>query len=268
MCPLNFSAFSAPPRAQLTVIGFINCHSVPVCAKDAGMLLPQPLYPGRLVRRYQRFLADVELRDGSIVTAHCPNSGSMKGCAVPGNDVLLSISDKPGRRLRYTWELVMAGENWVGINTGLPNRLVREGIEKGVVRELGGYDSIRPEVRYGENSRIDLLLVAVAGLCYVEVKNVTLVEGRMALFPDAVTTRGQKHLRELMEVVREGHRGVIFFVVQRGDGEEVAPADAIDPEYGRLLRLAVENGVEALAYRASVTPTEVCLTSRLPIILN
>jgi sugar fermentation stimulation protein A len=232
------------------------------------MLLPEPLYPGRLIRRYQRFLADVELQDGSIVTAHCPNSGSMKGCNLPGSEVLLSHSDRPGRRLLYTWELVKADGGWVGINTGLPNRIVREGIEKGVIRELQGYASIRPEVKYGENSRIDLLLEGDAGLSYVEVKNVTLVEGGMALFPDSVTTRGQKHLRELMEVVRSGHRGVIFFVVQRGDGEAVAPADAIDPEYGRLLRLAVSTGVEALAYRASVSPKEISLIDRLPVVLD
>jgi sugar fermentation stimulation protein A len=232
------------------------------------MLLPQPLYPGRLIRRYQRFLADVELEDGSIVTAHCPNSGSMKGCNLPGSPVLLSTSDKPGRRLKYTWELVLVGGDWVGINTGLPNRLVREAVENGVIRELRGYPSIRPEVRYGEErSRIDLLLEGPTGLCYVEVKNVTLVEGNMALFPDAVTTRGQKHLRELMEMVRQGHRGVIFFVVQRGDGESVAPADAIDPEYGRLLRLAAGKGVEILAYRANVTPAEISLTHRLPVVL-
>lgn len=232
------------------------------------MLLPRPLYPGSLVRRYQRFLADVELADGSIVTVHCPNSGSMKGCASPGSPVLLSISDKAERKLRYTWELVKAEGNWVGINTGHPNRLVREGIENGVIRELQGYPSIRPEVRYGdEKSRIDLLLSGPAGICYVEVKNVTLVEGDLALFPDAVTTRGQKHLRELMEVVRQGHRGVIFYVVQRADGEAVAPADAIDPEYGRLLRLSAAQGVEAIAYRASVTPAEILLTHRLPLIL-
>jgi sugar fermentation stimulation protein A len=248
---------------------FFHCRVVNVCANDADMLLPQPLYPGRLIRRYQRFLADVELAGGSIVTAHCPNSGSMKGCNLPGSPVLLSISDKPGRKLKYTWELVMSGGNWVGINTGLPNRLVREGIENGVIRELQGFQSIRPEVRYGdEKSRIDLLLEGASELCYVEVKNVTLVEGSLALFPDAVTTRGQKHLRELMEMVHQGHRGVIFFVVQRADGEAVAPADVIDPEYGRLLRLAAGKGVEVLAYRASVSPTEISLTHRLPVILG
>lgn len=231
------------------------------------MMLPAFLYPGTLIRRYQRFLADVELDNGRVVTAHCPNSGSMKGCAVPGHRVLLSRSTNPARKLPYTWELVLADGQWVGINTGLPNRLVREGIENGTVQELQGYSSIRPEVPYGENSRIDLLLEGPRGLCFVEVKNVTLVEGGVALFPDAVTTRGQKHLRELMRVVEEGGRGIIFFVVQRGDSRSVAPADAIDPEYGRLLRQATACGVDALAYQASVSPREIHLTHRLPVSL-
>lgn len=232
------------------------------------MRLPSPLYPGTLIRRYQRFLADIQLADGTTVTAHCPNSGSMRGCNIPGSPVWLSKSANPARKLAYTWELVMADGFWAGINTGLPNRLVREAIEDGTVAELQGYGTIRPEVCYGEErSRIDLLLEGEPGRCWVEVKNVTMVEGGRALFPDAVTTRGQKHLRELMEMVRRGDRGVIFFVVQRGDGDGVAPADAIDPEYGRLLRLAVKSGVEALAYRALVTPEEIRLTERLPVFL-
>ncbi len=133
--------------------------------------------------------------------------------------------------------------------------------------ELQGYDTIRPEVPYGEHSRIDLLLEGPSGRCFVEVKNVTLVENGRALFPDSVTTRGQKHLQELMRVVREGDRGVIFFTVQRGDGDAVSPADLIDPEYGRLLRMAMANGVEALAYRADVTPDEIRLTERLPVLI-
>jgi sugar fermentation stimulation protein A len=232
------------------------------------MDLQDDLLPGRLVRRYQRFLADVELEDGTLVTAHCPNSGSMKGCALPGSRVLLSRSSNESRKYPCTWELVEVQGGWVGINTGLPNRLVREGIEEGIVAELQGYGSIRGEVRYGnEKSRIDLLLEGRRGSCYVEVKNVTLVEGGRALFPDAVTTRGQKHLRELMEMVSEGHRAVIFFVVQHHQGESVSPADAIDPEYGRLLRLAVAGGVEALAYRATVTPANIRLDRPLPVIL-
>ena len=230
------------------------------------MKLP-PLTAGILVRRYKRFLADVELEDGSTITVHCPNSGSMMGCAIPGSRVFLSRSSNPGRKYPFTWELVATDGFWAGINTGLPNHLTRAAIEDGTVSELQGYETIRPEVPYGEHSRIDLLLENPGRRCYVEVKNVTLVEQGRALFPDAVTTRGQKHLNELMRVVAEGDRGVIFFTVQRGDGDSVSPADDIDPEYGRLLRLALANGVEALAYRAEVTPEEIRLTKRLPVIL-
>ena len=229
------------------------------------MLLP-PLVAGTLIKRYKRFLADVTLESGEVVTVHCPNSGSMKGCAIPGSRIFLSHSPNPTRKYPFGWELVEADGFWAGINTGVPNNLVREAIENGTVAELQGYAAIRPEVPYGEHSRIDLLLEE-PGRCFVEVKNVTLVEGNRALFPDAVTMRGQKHLQELMRVVREGDRGVIFFTVQRGDGETVSPADAIDPEYGRLLRLAVEHGVEALAYRALVTPEEIKLIKRIPVIL-
>jgi len=238
--------------------------TVPPCY-NITMHLPHPLYPGKLIRRYQRFLADVELADGTVVTAHCPNTGSMRGCNLPGSPVFLSCSDNPARKYQYTWELVQADGCWVGLNTILPNRLVREGIENGLVGELAGYPLIRPEVKYGENSRIDLLLEGTTGRCYGEVKNVTMVEGGTALFPDAVTERGQKHLRELMEVVKNGERGVIFFVVQRADGTAVGPADAIDPVYGRLLRQAVQSGVEALAYQALVTPLEIRLAHRLPV---
>ncbi|MDD2273610.1 MAG: DNA/RNA nuclease SfsA [Desulfuromonadaceae bacterium] len=230
------------------------------------MHLP-PLVAGTLIKRYKRFLADVTLDDGSLVTVHCPNSGSMMGCATPGSRVLLSSSSSSTRKYPFGWELVQVDGFWVGINTGLPNRLTREGIEDGTVVELQGYATIRPEVPYGERSRIDLLLEGSAGRCYVEVKNVTLEESGRALFPDAVTTRGQKHLCELMRVVREGDRGVIFFTVQRGDANSVSPADMIDPEYGRLLRLAMANGVEALAYRALVTPEEIKLTERLPVLV-
>lgn len=233
--------------------------------KEYAMRLPEPLLHGTLIRRYQRFLADVQLDDGSLVTAHTPNTGSMRGCALPGSPVLLSRSGTAGRKYPLSWELVYADGCWVGINTMLPNRLAREGIENGVIRELAGYGQIRGEVPYGEGSRIDLLLSGAQGLCYLEVKNVTLVENGSALFPDAVTARGRKHLRELMEMVRLGHRAVNLFVVQRGDGERVSPADAIDPAYGAQLREAAGAGVEILAYRAEVTPTEIRLSHRLPV---
>ena len=229
------------------------------------MILP-PLLPGRLIKRYKRFLADIELADGSVVTAHCPNSGSMLGCNLPGSPVMLSLSPNPTRKLPYTWELVQVDGYWVGLNTMLPNRLAEEAILNGTITELQGYERLRREVPYGsERSRIDILLEGSQGRCFVEVKNVTLVEHGVALFPDAVTERGQKHLRELMEVVRNGERGVILFTVQRGDGGWVAPADRIDPAYGRLLREAVVNGVEALAYRAQVEPEAIRLTGRLAI---
>lgn len=231
------------------------------------MLFSSPLLPGRLLARYKRFLADIELADGRTVTAHCPNSGSMAGCALPGSPVLLSASGNPSRKLPYTWELVQADGVWVGINTSLTNRLAREGIETGTVTELAGYDRLQGEVPYGFHSRLDFMLSGERGDCFVEVKNVTLAAGSRALFPDAVTVRGQKHLRDLMEIVAAGKRGVIFFVVQRSDAEAVSPADSVDPEYGRLLRTAVSKGVEAIAYRAIVSPAEIYLSQPLPVIL-
>lgn len=232
------------------------------------MKLPK-LIPGRLVKRYKRFLADIELDDGGMVTAHCPNSGSMKGCNLEGSPIYISESPNANRKLPYTWELVQVDGVWVGINTMLSNRLAEEGILNGTIAELQGYERLRREVSYGsERSRIDLLLESNVGSCYVEVKNVTLVESGVAMFPDAVTERGQKHLRELMEVVRDGGRGVLLFTVQRGDVNVVAPADFIDPAYGRLLRRAAENGVEVLAYRAQVTPEDIRLTGRLAVRLD
>ena len=232
------------------------------------MRFETPLIEGVLVKRYKRFLADVQLNDGSVVTAHTANTGSMKGCAKSGSKVWLRDSGNPKRKYPLSWELVQApGGVVVGINTGLANHLAREAIEQGVVKELRGYDRIRSEVKYGkENSRIDLLLQTEGKPdCFVEVKNVTLVKDDIAYFPDAVTTRGAKHLRELIAMVEAGHRAVIFFCVQRGDAEEVRPADNIDPEYGRTLREAIAKGVEALAYRATPTPEGISLNIRLSV---
>ncbi|BBL72589.1 DNA/RNA nuclease SfsA [Methylogaea oryzae] len=233
------------------------------------MQFESPLVPGVLLRRYQRFLADVRLADGSTVTAHTPNTGSMKGCCEPGSRVWLRDSGSATRKYPFSWELVEAAPDvLVGINTGLANALVREAVENGVVQELQGYRRIRQEVRYGEeNSRIDLLLERDdGGLCYVEVKNVTLVEGGIALFPDAVSSRGAKHLRELAAMVRQGHRAVIFYCVQRRDAGAVSPADGIDPLYGRTLREALAQGVEALAYRAEVGTEGIALREVLAVV--
>jgi sugar fermentation stimulation protein A len=231
------------------------------------MNLPENLFTGTLIRRYKRFLADVTLASGETITVHCPNSGSMTGCDPPGSPVILSRSDRPGRKYPHTWELVQVEGCWIGVNTGITPALVREGILNGVVAELQGYHTIRPEVKRGA-SRLDLLLTGEGRCCWVEVKNVTLAENGVALFPDAVTLRGQKHLVELMDVVRSGERGVIFYAVQRGDCRTMAPADRIDPRYGALLREAMSFGVEALVYRADVSPGGVRLVERMPVQLT
>jgi sugar fermentation stimulation protein A len=232
------------------------------------MKFARPLIAATLLRRYQRFLADCELDDGTRLTAACPNTGSMLGCCTPGNRVWLSESDAPTRKYRHTWEMVQVGKLKIGINTGLPNRLVREAVENGVLAELGGYERVRGEVPFGvERSRIDLLLQSERRPdCYVEGKNVTAaVSDGIALFPDAVSARGAKHLRELMRLKAEGLRAVLVYCVQRGDVEEVRPADGIDPLYGRTLREALAAGVEVLAYRARVTTEEVILHQRIAV---
>ena len=240
----------------------------------APLRFPAPLVEGRLLRRYKRFLADVELASGATVTAACPNTGSMLGCCEPGSRVWLSESDSPTRKYRHTWELVEAGAPGrgvlVGINTGLPNRLVAEAIASGVIAELSGYAAIRREVPFGEErSRVDLVLEGPGrDPCYVEVKNVTAaVSGGIALFPDAVSERGTKHLRELMRLRGRGSRPVLVFCVQRGDVDEVRPADSIDSLYGRTLREAAAAGVEVMAWRAAVTARSIALETRIPVTL-
>ncbi len=233
------------------------------------MKFSEPLLKGFLIKRYKRFLADVRLSDNGLLTAHCPNSGSMKTCQEPGWPVMLSDSNNPKRKLRYTWEMVHNGICWIGINTHLANRIAREAIESGTIEELTGYSGIRAEVKYGQNSRIDLLLSGNGASCYVEIKNVTLVEeDGHYYFPDAVTERGRKHLGELEEMVRRGHRAVMLFVIQRSDGDIFKPADHIDPKYGTALRQAVENGVEVLAYRAEVTPQEISVKNKIEVQLE
>jgi sugar fermentation stimulation protein A len=224
------------------------------------------LISGTLIRRYKRFIADVRLRNGSIVTAHCANSGSMKGCCDPGRKVYLSRSDNPKRRLAYTWEMIRMPDSLVGVNTSVPNRLVAKSILDGGIPSLTGYDVLRREVRCGDHSRLDIALEAQDGRrCFIEVKNCTLVEDGYAYFPDAVTTRGRKHLVELQEQVKSGNRGVIFFLIQRMDAKVFRPADQIDPEYGRELRKAASNGVEVLAYDVRITLKAIALGKALPV---
>ena len=226
---------------------------------------PTPLIPGTLLQRYKRFLADVRLEDGTVVTAHCANSGAMLGLKDPGLPVLLSFKDDPARKLKYTWELVDRGTSWVGINTSLPNRIVAEAIVQARIPELAGYETLKPEQKYGENSRIDLLLSdKQRGRCYVEIKSVTLAEDSLALFPDAVTERGQKHLRELSNMVMQGHRAVMVYLVQREDCRSFRPAGHIDPAYARAFFSARTAGVEALCYACTVSPEGIEVSDRLP----
>jgi len=230
------------------------------------MIHPSPLTTGTFLGRRKRFLADVRLSDGRVVVAHVPNTGSMRSTNTPGSMVALSFHDDPKRKLSWTLELFRVGDCWVGVNTARPNALVAEAIFAGRIPSLAGYSSLRREVRFGANSRVDLLLEDPAkGLCYVEVKNVTYREGDRALFPDAVTARGAKHLIELREMARQGHRAVIFFLVNRDDCASMGPAAKIDPRYAGLLREVVRDGVEALAYRAVNTLEESRIDEELPV---
>lgn len=235
------------------------------------MQFDPPLQEGVLVQRYKRFLADVRLADGRHITLHCPNTGSMKNCAEPGSRVWFSDSGNDQRKYRHTWELVeVAGGALAGINTGRANRLVREALEQTRIPELAGYDRVRSEVKYGsENSRIDLLLERDDGnACYVEIKSVTLGEGAVGYFPDAVTARGLRHLRELMAVVEQGQRAVLFFCVQHTGVELVKPADHIDPAYGKLLRKAAQSGVTVVAWRWQLSARGACIDRPLPVVLD
>jgi len=235
------------------------------------MRFPKPLQRGRLLKRYKRFLADVALDGGEIITATCPNTGSMLGLTAPGVTVWLSRSDSPTRKYPHTWEMVEAdlgeGPSLVGINTGHPNRLVAEAIEARRVKKLMGYQSLRREVKYGEASRIDILLEdARKGLCYVEIKNVHLMRERgLAEFPDCVTERGAKHLRELAQMAAQGHRAVMLFLIQRTDAKRFRLASDLDPGYAQAFKLAAEAGVEAMAYRCRLSPEEIALDKAVRI---
>jgi len=234
-----------------------------VCLPLAGELVL-----ARFVRRYKRFLIDAET-DAGPITAHANNTGSMLGLLRPGATIALSVSDNPKRRLPYTLEMVrlpdFRGAFWVGVNTLTPNRLFRLGALAGAFPELAGYDAVRPEPPFG-GGRLDFLLTGPAGRCFVECKNVTMVEDGAAMFPDAATERGRKHLVELTRLAREGvDRAAIFYCIQRPDGDCFAPAAVIDPEYAALLAQALAAGVLALPYRAAATPAGIILGERLPL---
>lgn len=226
---------------------------------------------GRLIKRYKRFLTDIELEDGTLVTIHCPNTGSMKNCLFEGESVWFSTSDNPKRKYSRTWELAQSDQGHIiGINTGRANQLAEDAITAGVITELNGYSNLKREVKYGsENSRIDILLWDETDdskpKCYVEVKSCTLLENGQGYFPDSVTTRGQKHLRELMEMVNLGHRSVLLFVVQHTGIHSVQAAAHIDPDYAKLLNQAHQAGVEVLAYCAEMSPNCSSLIKSCPV---
>jgi sugar fermentation stimulation protein A len=238
-----------------------------------SMRFPSPLVRGTLIQRYKRFLTDVRLDDGRLITAVCPNTGSMMGLTTPGSTIWLSESDAPTRKYRFTWEMIEAdlgkGPSLVGINTGHPNKLVAEAIAAGRIKALAGYPGARREVKYGKNSRIDLLLdCADKGKCYVEVKNVHLSRKYgLAEFPDSVTERGTKHLAEMSDMVREGHRAVMVYLIQRGEARKLAFARDVDPKYGRAFDAARAAGVEAIALRCRLSTDEIVVDRDVPIVV-
>lgn len=234
------------------------------------MIFETDLFEGRFLKRYKRFFADIELPNGEIITAHTANTGSMKSCLEPGWPVLVSFHDSPTRKLKYSLEMTYNGNSWIGVNTSLPNKLAYHSILKGLIPELSGYENIKAEKKIGD-SRIDLFLFDgdlknPRRPCYVEVKNVTYkIESEKAVFPDAVTTRGQKHLRELIALKKKGQRAVMLFVIQREDVTNFGPAALIDPEYAQLLQEAYHCGVEILPYQCKITTKEISVAKKIPL---
>lgn len=237
------------------------------------MQFESSLYPAKLIKRYKRFLADIELPNGEIITIHCPNTGSMKNCQAPNSRIWYSISKNTSRKYPQTWQFIeVDGKELVGVNTGLSNKLVVEAIKNGIMTEVQGYESLKTEVPYGDQkSRIDILLSHSSKAdCFIEVKNVSLgIKGGQGLFPDSVTRRGQKHLEELMWVKKSGARAVLLFCVQHTGIDKVGSADDIDRKYGELLREAIKQGVEAFAYKARISPKmgRVELVEEIPVVI-
>lgn len=237
----------------------------PSALSEVVWRFPRPLVPGRLIRRYKRFLAEVELESGERVTAHCPNSGSMLGCLEDRAPVYLSHEDKPGRRTAHTWEMIYLNQGWVGVNTMLPNRLALEAARLRALDIFADCRERRGEVKVSDHSRIDLWARGAHGEIFVEVKNVTLAQDGLARFPDAKTTRGAKHLEELIRLKNQGSGAAMLYIVQRGDAQAFAPAADIDPDYARLFHQARAAGVLMRVVQASVTPQAVSLWRELPL---
>lgn len=229
------------------------------------MFFKSPLISGILMKRYKRFLADIKLDDGSEVTVHCANPGAMMGITTPGLKVLLSKSDNPKRKLPLTWEMVEIDGVWIGVNTSNPNAIVYKALLNNEIPALSGYKNIKPEVKYGKNSRIDFLLTdGPTQMCLVEVKNVHLIRAEnIAEFPDCVTARGAKHQQELLEQVQNGVRCVVLYVVQRGDAKFFKVANDLDKVYGQAALQAYKGGVEMLAYSCDMSNQGINLKQQL-----
>jgi len=226
-----------------------------------------PLQAATLVKRYKRFLADVVTDEGREITVHCPNSGSMRGCSTPGSKVMLSTSANPKRKYPQTLEMVQEGNIWIGVNTMLTNKIVAEAILEGRIKELQKIDTLKREVKTSKASRLDLLLERGDEKIYVEIKNCSLVEDGWAMFPDAVTTRGTKHLNELASLVEQGYQGIIFFCIQRMDADRFRPAAHIDPVYAETLTEVLKKGVQILAYRAELSPEQIIVQNSIPCVI-
>ncbi len=231
------------------------------------MLFETPLIHGTLIKRYKRFLSDIRLDDGSVVVAHCTNSGSMKTCIEEGAEVYLSPAKDPKRKTRFTWEMIKINGQWVGVNTSHPNLIAFEAIKDGTIEQLKGYTHVQREVKTGD-SRIDIMAQNENETCFIEVKNVTMKVGNYARFPDAVTTRGKKHLDELIKLKQQGIRAVMLYIIQRSDVELFAPAHDIDPTYTKTLQKAFEAGVEIIPLRVKVSPKKIIPEKTLQFSLN
>lgn len=227
----------------------------------------QPLIEGRLIKRYKRFLADIVLNTGETITAHVPNSGAMTSCIEENCPVWVSYHDNPKRKLKYTLELTQMGEETICTNTGVANKIAIEAINNGIIKELQGYTSLKPEQKYGQKSRIDILLEKEDEKCYVEIKSVSLKVDDMLAFPDAVTTRGQKHLQELSDMVKEGHRAVMLYIIQRTDEAKFRLAHEIDTKYCDAFKEALEVGVEVLVYQSTINQEEININNSVEMVI-
>ena len=234
------------------------------------MKFTSPLIEGRLISRYKRFFADIELADGCVVTAHCANTGSMAGLKEVGSRVWISRADNPKRKLKYDWRIIEVGNALVGVHTAWPNKIVEEALINQFIPELSGYDSLRREVKYGENSRIDFLLEdAIKPPCYVEVKSITFSrETGLAEFPDSPSIRATKHVTELTNMVKNGARAVMLYVVQRDDCDRFSIAADVDPKYQTAITLAHKAGVESLCYACTLSPKEITISHKISLLGN